>query len=115
MFVRNERMVSDMKIKEITLKYNLSKIEKVIEEFNLYDISCIPYKLIKVKIYQRTDGNMIGYTNLQYKDRLGYCYCGVGYGTNESVTIQDTIQNFLSMLETDCKKEDFIIADSFDF
>ena len=78
------------------IKYNLAKIEKVVGEYNIYDVPKIPFNILEVKIYQQSNGKMIGYTNLRYQDGFGDFLSGVGHGENEMDTLYDTIENFVS-------------------
>lgn len=104
-----------MKLSQIFLNYDLSKIEKVVAEYNIYGIEAVPYEFIKVKIYKNREEKLTGYTNIMCKDRLEDYVCGVGYGSDEIETLSDTINNFLSLLRDNCTENDFIHMDSYDF
>ena len=95
----------------------IAGIEKLVAEFNVKELKITPYGKYKVKIFERSNGKYIGYTNLQLKDEDGCPYAGVGHGDDIESTLRDTINYFQKMIteRKALKEEDFECADSFDF
>lgn len=95
----------------------IAKIEKCIGEYNIWELNKIPYAKFKIKIFMDSMGHFVGYSNLQVADALGDYYCAVGHGETEHNALEDTIREFLKMLN---RKEhwiesDFRCSDPFDF
>ena len=93
------------------------KIEKLVGEYNIWELEKSPYGKFKIKIFVDSDGLYSGYTNLQVVDNLGDFYCAVGYGKKEEEALKDTISEFLRLVswKNDWKESDFRCSDSFDF
>ena len=102
--------------KSISIK-GIARINKVVAEFDVYELQKTPYGKFKVKVYEQSDGSYIGYTNLQVIDSTGSYYCGVGYGSTVHDTLEDTIYYFLSMLDREkiWNEADFMYCDPNDF
>ena len=95
---------------EVKIK-NIADIEKLVAEFNVTELKLTPYGKFKVKIFEKSNGKFIGYTNIMLKDEEGCPFSGVGYGEDISSTLKDTIEYFLKMLS---EKEN-LIDDDFEF
>ncbi len=95
----------------------ISSIEKLVGEYNIWELKKTPYAKFKIKIYMSKDYMYKGYTNLQVRDQNGDYYSAVGYGKTEEEALDDTIQQFLKMLERKCEwnETDFCCVEPFDF
>lgn len=104
-------MWSDIRNKEI------AKIEKLVGEYNIWELKKSPYGKFKIKIFIDTGGSFSGYTNLQILDELGDYYCAVGHGKSEEEALNDTISEFFKMVswKDEWKESDFQCSDLFDF
>lgn len=104
-------MWSNLKIKEIT------KIEKLVGEYNIWELNKSPYGKFKVKVFVDANNSFRGYTNIQVIDEMGDFYCAVGHGKTEAAALEDTIRQFLKMAsrKAEWEERDFLCADSFDF
>ena len=98
---------------------NISQIEKCVGEFNIWELNICPYAKFKIKIFENSDGNFTGYSNLLVIDEIGEYYCAVGYGNTLEIALEDTIQYFFKMTSRKPPEEwtekDFICSNSFDF
>lgn len=78
---------------------SVSKVEKLEAEFQIWELKVIPSGKFKVRIYQRSNNKLIGYTNIKVKDPSNDFFdCGVGFGATISEALEDTIKNFFNML-----------------
>lgn len=95
----------------------IASIDRCVAEFDVGELKKTPYAKFKVKIYEKQDGNFLGITNLQVKDKDGCPYGSVGYGKSVKDALEDTIKYFLKMLDEKeyWKEEDFECADPYDF
>ena len=95
----------------------IAGIEKLVGEYNIWEINKSPYGKFKIKIYENSDNIYSGYTNIHIADELGDFYCAVGHGKSEEEALEDTINEFFKM--TDRKEKwdetDFRCADPYDF
>ena len=93
------------------------KIEKLVSEYNIWELHKIPYGKFKIKIYESSNHTYSGYTNLHIADGLGDYCCAVGHGKTEKTALEDTISEFFKMLERKkiWEEQDFQYADSYDF
>ncbi|MBE6111804.1 MAG: hypothetical protein E7195_02135 [Peptococcaceae bacterium] len=96
---------------------SVTKIEKCIGEYNIWETEKTPYAKFKIKVYVNGNSAYAGYTNLQVKDALGDYYSAVGYGATEKEALEDTLQQFFKMLERkdEWNEEDFCCSESYDF
>lgn len=95
----------------------IAGIEKLVGEYNIWELYKTPYGKFKIKIYVDSSGRYRGYTNLQVLDEAGDFCCGVGGGNTEEMALEDTLNNFLEMLSRKevWEEEDFQCSDSYDF
>ena len=95
----------------------IAGIRKCAGEFEVQELNKIPYGKFRVKIYEDSKNNFVGYTNLQFKDLEGCPFAGVGHGNSVEETLKDTITYFLNMLNSriNISEEDFECMDEFDF
>ena len=86
----------------------IAKIEKLVAEYNIWELNIIPCGKFKVKIYESKN---------HIADDLGDFYCAVGHGKTEELALEDTISEFFKMTlrKTEWEEEDFQYADSYDF
>lgn len=84
--------------KNITIN-GIVKIERLVDEFEVWELNIIPHGKFKIKIYEQNDGKYIGRTNLMIIDKTN-SYCpGIGYGNTVSEALSDTIRYFYSLIE----------------
>lgn len=101
---------------DISLK-GIAKIEKLVGEYNIWELEKSPYEKFKIKIFKDSIGLYSGYTNLQIVDACGDYYCAVGHGESEEVAMKDTITQFFKMVswKDEWEEKDFQCSDPFDF
>ena len=80
--------------KKIIDDTEIISIEKLVNEFEIWELKKIPYGKFKIKIFESSDGRFIGRTNLMVVDKDGEFYSGIGYGKNEEEALRDTIKYF---------------------
>ena len=104
-------MWSDIQIQGI------AKIDKLVSEYNIWELHISPYAKFKIKIYEKSNNLFTGYTNIQIVDELGSFYCVSGYGKTEEEALENTILQFFEVTARKDKweKEDFQFMDSSDF
>lgn len=95
----------------------IEKIEKLIGEYDIWELEKTPYAKFKIKIFRDSFGVYNGYTNLKVIDEIGNFYCGLGTGKTEEEALEDTLSNFFERL---CRKdvweeEDFQCSEPYDF
>jgi len=95
----------------------VTKIEKLVGEYNIWELEKTPYAKFKIKIYVSESGSYSGYTNLQVADKNGEFYCGVGWGETQEKALNDTLDNFSKLLsrKNNWEETDFLCADPYDF
>lgn len=95
----------------------IARIEKLVGEYNIWELNKSPYGKFKIKIFENSDNIYSGYTNILIADELGDFYCAVGYGKSEDEALENTIAEFYKMTERKEKWEeaDFQCADPYDF
>ena len=95
----------------------IAKIEKVVAEYNIWELNIVPYAKFKIKIFESPNHTYTGYTNILIADGLGDFCCAVGYGNTEEEALEDTISEFFKMAARKqvWGEEDFRYADSHDF
>ena len=85
--------------KDIKLK-NVSGIDKLVSEFQVWMVGVLPYAKMKVRIYQEQNKNFVGYTDALIKTKFDESFEGaVGHGHNVDEVLESTIQNFNEKLE----------------
>lgn len=96
----------------------IAKIERVIEEFVVWQIGIIPGAKFTVKITEQVNGRYEGHTNIMVKDVLGTAYCAVGFGDTIERALEETIHRHMQQI-SDIKGEptddDFDWLDPRDF
>ena len=100
------------------IKYQgIVKIEKLVSEYNIWELHKIPYGKFKIKIYESSNHTYSGYTNLHIADGLGDYCCAVGHGKTEKTALEDTISEFFKMAARKdvWEEKDFQYADPYDF
>ena len=104
-------MWSDIKIQGI------AKIDKLVSEYNIWELYISPYAKFKIKIYEESKNLFTGYTNIHIVDELGNFYGALGHGKTEEEALENTILHFFEMTARKDKweEEDFQFADSSDF
>lgn len=103
---------------ELIKSAGIARIEKCVAEFQVWELYKTPYGKFKVKVYQRTQGEFVGYTNIMVKNAFdGTPECGVGYGSSTAEALENTIQNLLELLnfKQQFNEEDFEWSDPHDF
>lgn len=100
------------------MKYEgIAKIERLVAEYNIWELKVVPYGKFKVKIFESPNNVYTGYTNIHIIDRQGDFCCAVGYGKTEELALKDTISEFFKMTawKDEWKEGDFQYADPHDF
>ncbi len=100
------------------ITYNeIAKIEKLIGEYNIWELEKSPFGKFKIKIYLDFNGFYSGYTNIQVIDKTGSYYCAVGHGTTEEMALRDTISEYLRLVswKQDWEASDFLWSEASDF
>ena len=102
--------------KKIKIDY-IAKIDRFVDEFEVWEFDKIPYGKFKVKIFETADGKYEGKTNLRVKDKTDYFCAGVGFGKNVAETLEDTIRYFYSLIDEveDLTENSFDYVDPNDF
>lgn len=95
----------------------IAKIEKLVAEYNIWELNIIPYAKFKIKIFKSSDHTYSGYSNIHIADEIGDFGCAVGYGKTEEEALEDTISEFfkLTTRKNTWEEKDFRYADSHDF
>ena len=95
----------------------IAKIEKLVSEYNIWELYISPYAKFKIKIYVDSNNLFTGYTNIQIVDELGSFYCALGHGKTEEEALKNTILRFFEVTARKDKweEEDFQFMDSSDF
>lgn len=93
------------------------KIEKLVEEFEVWELNKIPHGKFKIKIFEAADGKFTGRTNLMVIDKTNSFCAGVGYGNTVSEALSDTIRYFYALIEEidNLTEECFEYVDFMDF
>ena len=95
----------------------ISRIERFVDEFEVWELYKIPYGKFKVKIYETADGKYIGRTNLMVIDKSDSFYAGIGHGKNVAEALRDTINYFYSLIDEveNITENSFEYVDAMDF
>ena len=95
----------------------IADIEKLVAEYNIWELNISPYAKFKIKIYESSSHSFTGYTNIHIADGFGNFDCAVGYGKTEEDALEDTISQFFLMTARKDKweEQDFQCADPYDF
>jgi len=97
---------------------SISKIEKVVAEFNVWSIEKIPYGKFRVKIIENTKGGYIGIPNIAVKNEVdGSPEWISGLGISIEEALADTIKYFMETISTrtNLEEDDFEWASPEDF
>ena len=94
-----------------------AKIEKLVAEYNIWELNIIPCGKFKIKIYESSNHTYSGYTNIHIADELGSFCCVVGHGKTQEEALEDTVSEFFKMTKrkNTWEEQDFQYADSYDF
>lgn len=99
----------------------ISGIEKLVAEFQIWEIASVPSGKFKVKVFENKRGSFNGYTNIGIIVD-GAPEFGVGSGNTVELALEDTLRNFRSDLNDkksnksdELTDEDFAWADPYDF
>lgn len=83
-------------------------IEKCAAEFEVWATRILPYAKMKVKIYEQQNGFFTGYTDVQVIRKFDNKPEGaVGHGKTVEEALEDTINNFLQIVESDYPKDQY--------
>ena len=95
----------------------IAGIDKMVGEYNIWELNIIPYAKFKIKIFERSNHTYTGYTNIHLADGLGDFYGAIGFGKTEEEALEDTISEFFKMAARKevWEEEDFRYADPYDF
>lgn len=95
----------------------IEKIEKLISEYNIWELYKIPYGKFKIRIYCDLLGMYRGVTNLQAINKDGNFCCGVGIGETEESALENTLNNFFEILSRKdiWEEEDFQCLEPYEF
>ncbi len=95
----------------------IAKVEKVIAEFDVWELNKSPYGKFKIKIFQDTKGLYTGYSNIQVIDETGSFHGAVGHGNTEESALSDTIKHYLELVswKEDWQESDFEWSEVTDF
>lgn len=102
--------------KKINIK-GIAKIDRFVDEFEVWELNKIPYGKFKIKIYEETAGRFVGRTNLMVIDRTNSFCAGIGFGSSVSEALEDTIRYFYSLIEEveNLTEECFAYVDAMEF
>ena len=102
--------------KRIEVK-GIAKIERLVEEFEIWEFDKIPYGKFKVRVYESVEGKYTGRTNIMVIDNTNHFYIGVGKGNTVCEALKDTIRYFYMMIEEvdNLTNESFKYVDSIEF
>ena len=95
----------------------IASIEKLVGEYNIWELEKSPYGKFKIKIYQKKENFYAGYTNIHVLDESGSFEGAVGYGKTEEEALEDTIKEYLEKVswKENWEESDFQWAESSDF
>ncbi|MBW7473874.1 hypothetical protein K0T92_03885 [Paenibacillus oenotherae] len=98
----------------------VTKIERVVAEFNVWAIQKLPFPKFKVKIREISTGGFSGSTNVAVKGLLDNEPDWItGFGNTISESLEDTIKSFFEtiegMEEVSLSEDDFVWSDPHDF
>ena len=101
---------------EVKIK-GIIKIERLVDEFEVWELNKIPHGKFKIKIFETAEGTFTGRTNLMVIDKTNSFCAGVGYGNTVSEALGDTIRYFYSLIEEvdNLTEECFEYVDVIDF
>ena len=95
----------------------IAAIEKLVGEYDIWEIEKSPYGKFKIKIFQSQGGRYTGYTNIHVIDEFGSFEGAVGFGKTEEAALEDTIKEYLEKVswKENWEETDFQWAESSDF
>ncbi|CAH1223278.1 hypothetical protein PAECIP111893_04944 [Paenibacillus plantiphilus] len=98
----------------------VTKIEKIVAEFNVWAIQKLPFPKFKVKIKEISTGGFSGSTNVAVRSLLdNEPEWTIGFGNTITESLEDTIKSFFEtiegMEETSLSEDDFVWSDPHDF
>ncbi|MFD0959143.1 hypothetical protein [Paenibacillus chungangensis] len=97
--------------------HSISKIEKVVAEFNVWPREQIPFAKFKVKILETESGEFIGLPNIAVKDEDGCPDWISGVGKSIDEALADAIKYLYGTLQgrAELTEQDFEWSDPHDF
>lgn len=95
----------------------IAKIERLVDEFEVWEFEKIPYGKFKVKIFESNDSKYIGRTNLMVIDKSKDFFQGIGEGDTVQEALEDTIRYFYSLIDEvdNLTEESFRYVDAIEF
>lgn len=95
----------------------IAKIEKLVAEYNIWELHIVPYAKFKIKIYESQEHTYSGYTNIHIADEAGDFCCATGFGKTQEEALESTISDFfkLTARKRVWEEQDFRYADCHDF
>lgn len=97
----------------------ISKIDKLVAEFDIWAIPTVPNAKFKIKIFESQSGKYIGYTNLRVKSNFdGSPEGGIGYGKTIDEALVDTLKYFMELVKQkgiELNENDIEYSDPSDF
>lgn len=95
----------------------IAKIERLVDEFEVWELKKIPCAKFKVKIFENVEGKFVGRTNLMVRDITNDFSVGIGYGNTVAEALKNTITYFYSLIDDvdNLTDECFEYVDAVDF
>ncbi|WP_010501800.1 hypothetical protein [Paenibacillus elgii] len=98
----------------------VTKMEKVVAEFNVWAIQKLPFPKFKVKIRESSTGGYSGSTNVAVRSLIDNEPDWIaGFGNTISESLENTIKSFFEtiegMEEASLSEDNFVWSDSHDF
>ena len=95
----------------------IAKIEKLVGEYDIWELEKSPYGKFKIKIFQEKENLYVGYTNIHVIDESGSFEGAVGFGKTEEEALEDTIKEYLEKVswKEHWEETDFQWAEYSDF
>lgn len=80
----------------------VKKIERCVEEFEIWMTDILPYAKMKIKVYEAQDKTFAGRTDVLVKRKFdGEPEGAVGHGITVDEALENTFQCFVNMVEKD--------------
>lgn len=95
----------------------IAKIERLVDEFEVWEFDKIPYGKFKVKVFETIDGKYTGRTNLMVMDKTNNFCAGIGKGSTVQDALADTIRYFYTLVDEvdNLTEKSFEYVDAVDF
>lgn len=86
----------------------VEKIEKCVAEYQIWMHEILPYGKLRIKIYEEQDRTYTGFTDVRIRRKFdGEFEGGVGYGNSIEEALEDTINWFLKIAESDYPSDNY--------